>query len=158
MRDQRSIEISTAKVIFYILLAIFYVGLYIISPYLVGFMVYYQVLQFLLKASGRKIWLTWYLSYGESMRPVLPPGVKLIFTVYPYNVSEGDIILYEKGGLIIEHRVISKKDADTFVVEGEYNSETDIISRSDIQAKHICLFSHPLYIPISPASIQYFFK
>ena len=84
-----------------------------------------------------------YVVKTDSMQPILKPGTVIYIDVNDQNFQEGDIITFNKSGVLITHRVISIK-GNQVITKGDNNIENDKfeVYESDIIGKYI--FSVPI--------------
>lgn len=155
--NQRSVDLNTGYFIYYILVfTVFMIFAYISLYSVIAFGVYW-IIHYFLKVSNSKILCIHALSYGDSMKPVLPDGLKLVLLVYPFNLTVGDIVVYNSNGQLIKHRIVDIEKTSDFTVyylKGDNDSKIEQVQRKDIQAKQLTLFSTVLYLPLSPLAFK----
>lgn len=64
-----------------------------------------------------------------SMAPAIPKGsLVLVRPVSAWEIGEGEVIAFARGGSVVTHRVTAVHDADSeFVTKGDANTEEDIL-------------------------------
>ena len=119
---QRSIDLNTGYCLYYVLLFSTLVLLAYLSISVLISSIVYWLVHYILKASNSKILFIYGLSYGDSMSPALPDGLKLILLVYPFNLTKGDVVVYNTTGRFIKHRIIDVEETSSstlYYVKGD---------------------------------------
>ena len=153
---QRSIDLNTGYCLYYVLLFSTLVLLAYLSISVLISSIVYWLVHYILKASNSKILFIYGLSYGDSMSPALPDGLKLILLVYPFNLTKGDVVVYNTTGRFIKHRIIDVEETSSstlYYVKGDNDQAVEKIQKKHIQAKQIQICSKLLYVPLSPRAL-----
>lgn len=142
--------VTTTRIIifvFMVLLAFF------IPTFVIAFLLYYNIEKLFAWIYGKGLF-TFSLTIGKSMEPALPSGLNITFLFYPIDVQVGDIVVYKKDELYIQHRVIGNT-MDGYIVKGDNNPVFDgEIKEENIMYKVVTIGFKPIYIPISLKSIR----
>lgn len=151
---QYEIDLKTGYFVYYILiLCILSVMTYISISITVGIIVYWAI-HYLLKASQSNVFFIHSLSYGSSMMPALPDGLKIVFLIYPFRLKTGDVVMYiSDSDQLVMHRIYNCEES-VYYLKGDNNEETEVVHETDIKAKQLQVFSKLLYIPVSPLSVS----
>lgn len=96
-----------------------------------------------------------YPGIGESMEPSLPRGITWSLYVPPRNIEVGDIIVFEDGGVNVEHRVVEITDSGNYITQGDNNNAQDsVVEPWQVKGKCLQFNDQPIYIPTSYQSIK----
>lgn len=154
---RRSVDLNTGYFIYYLLiLTVGTIVAYLSISVAVGF-AFYWAIHYILKVANAKLFFIHGLSYGDSMKPALPDGLKLLILMYPINLSKNDVIVYKSNDQLVKHRIIdieTDSGSTLYYVKGDNDTKVESIRYTDIQAKQLQLFSKLLYIPLSPLAIS----
>lgn len=94
------------------------------------------------------------LAIGKSMEPTIPRGGVLAIQHYPLRISEGDIVTFKAQGALVCHRVM-EVDGDELLIKGDNNPDYDGTFHKDrIISKALTFRGEPVYLPLTPMSVQ----